>query len=421
MTAGECTPGRWADSAARLTAAGYRGAVDLFLERIAHVDMDAFFVEVERLGRPELRGKAVLVGGAGPRGVVASASYEARRRGASSGMPMIQARRLCPHAVVVPPDHAAYGQVSRRVFELLEGFTPRVEAVSVDEAFIDIGGLRLIQPDPSAVAAAIRSTLRSELGLPASVGLAASKLVAKMASRDAKPDGMLLVPAGSERAYLHAKPVRALWGVGEATYARLEELGVHTVGELATMPRSTLERRLGSALGGHLADLAAGIDDREVTTVGGARSISVERTYDADITGRERLRRELLAHADRLASRLRRAGFVAGTVQLKVRYGDFTTITRSHTFSEPVATARDLYQAALALLERTAADKRPVRLLGIGADAQVSASDPRQLDLGPRSWDDLEGVVEQVRDRYGPEAVARAGLLEETSESPGDE
>ena len=383
--------------------------------------MDAFFVEVERQRRPELRGKAVVVGGAGPRSVVASASYEARTRGVGSGMPIGQARRLCPHAVVVPPDHREYGRMSERVFEVIGGFTPAVEAVSVDEAFIDIAGLRLLHPSPVAVAEGIRSALRAELGLPASIGLATTKLVAKMASRDAKPDGVHIVPAGSEQEYLRPKKVRALWGVGEATYARLEELGIATVGDLAGFPRTTLVARLGESLGGHLWDLATGRDERSVTPAGEVRSISVEQTYDTDITDPEVLHRELLAHADRLASRLRRAGFVAATVQLKVRYDDFTTVTRSHTFQQPVSTGRDLYHAALTLLDRTAARHRPVRLLGIGTDGLVTAADPRQLDLAPRSWDDLEEVVEELRDRFGRDAVGRARLLDDPPEFPGDE
>ena len=199
---------------------GYGRGVQVFDERIAHVDMDAFFVEVERLRRPELRGRAAVVGGTGPRSVVASASYEARERAVTSGMPMARALRLCPHAFVVPPDHREYRAKSAEVFEVLEGFTPIVEPVSVDEAFIDISGLRRHHESPSAVATAIRTAIRERLGLPASVGVASTKLLAKMASRDAKPDGMLLVPAGGELPYLHAKPVRALWGVGEATFAR---------------------------------------------------------------------------------------------------------------------------------------------------------------------------------------------------------
>jgi DNA polymerase-4 len=386
--------------------------VEHFGERIAHVDMDAFFVEVERRRRPDLIGHAVVVGGAGPRGVVASASYEARARGVTSGMPMVQARRLCPHATVVPPDHSAYRERSKEVFELLGTFTPVVEAVSVDEAFLDIGGLRLLYQSPREVAADIRQKIRATLGLPASIGLASTKLLAKMASRDAKPDGVFLVAVGGELTYLHSKPVRALWGVGEATHARLEELGVSTVEDIAAFPRATLVRRLGDAVGGHLWDLASGFDPRAVEAAVSARSLSVEETYDTDLVEPDRVEREILALADRLASRLRRSGFVASTVHLKVRYEDFSTVTRSHTYEHPVSTGRDLYRTALALLSRTDASVRPVRLLGIGTDTLVAAADPRQLALEPRSWDDLEDVVERVRGRFGTSAVARARLVD---------
>jgi DNA polymerase-4 len=390
--------------------------VDAFAECIAHVDMDAFFVEVERRRRPELRGRAVVVGGAGPRSVVASASYEARSRGVHSAMPIVQARRLCPHAVVVPPDHEAYGAASAEVFAVLAEFTPRVEGVSVDEAFLDLSGLRRHYPDPAAVGHRIRAAIREQLSLPCSVGLATTKLMAKMASRDAKPDGLLLVPATEGLAYLHRKPVRALWGVGEATHARLEELGVTTVGDLAAQPRDILVRRLGPAWGGHLSDLAAGIDAREVTPGAEARSISVEETYDRDLTDLPRIHRELLAQADRLADRLHHEGYLATTVHLKVRYPDFTTLTRSHTFGEPVATARDLHRAALDLLTRTDAGAIPVRLLGIAAGGLVEASAPRQLGLEARPWDEVEKVVAEVRDRFGRSAVDRARLARPPSD-----
>ena len=399
----------------------YRREMPSFAERIAHVDMDAFFVEVERLRRPKLRGMAVLVGGTGPRSVVASASYEARSRGVTSAMPMVRALRLCPHAVVVPPDPGEYRARSAEVFAVLEEFTPVVEELSVDEAFLDIGGLRRHHESPAAVADAIRAAIRDRVGLPASVGLATTKLLAKMASRDAKPDGVLLVPAGTELPYLHAKPVRALWGVGEATHARLEELGVETIGDISAFPRVTLVRRLGDALGGHLWDLASGVDDRRVEPVGETRSISVEETYPSDLADSAEIDRELLALADRLGSRLRRAAMVASTVHLQVRYSDFTTVTRSHTFEQPIWTGRDLHRAASSLADRTAAGSRPVRLLGIGASGLTESAEPRQLALETRSWDDLEGAVEEVRDRFGRSSVARARLAPRHRRSPPED
>lgn len=374
--------------------------------------MDAFFVEVERLRRPELRGVPVVVGGAGNRGVVASASYEARRYGIHSAMPTAHARRSCPRVRVVPPDHRSYSEASRGVFTVLEGFTPTVEPLSVDEAFLEIGGLRHHYASPAEVGTALRAEIRNATGLPASVGIASVKLLAKLASEGAKPDGLLVVPAGTELDFLHPKPVRALWGVGEATYARLEELGIRTVGELSAVPPEVLERRLGGALGGLLAALARAEDEREVVPGGDAKSISVERTFEQDIVEGEVLERELLRLSDRLASRLRRAGVAARTVHLKVRFDDFVTVSRSHTEPAPVDTARRLYHIAVELLGRAGARGRPVRLLGLGGEGLAPAAEPRQLDLDPGAWEDLEGAVEEVRRRFGDASVAPARLLD---------
>jgi DNA polymerase-4 len=381
-----------------------------FAERIAHLDMDAFFVEVERLRNPALVGKPVLVGGVGNRSVVASVSYEARRRGVRSGMPMAHACRLVPHAVVVAPDHSSYREESNRVFEILEGFTPFIESVSVDEAFLDIGGLRHHFGSPEECAEAMRAAIRAKTSLPSSVGIATTRLLAKMASRDAKPDGVMLIAAGSELDYLHPQPVRSLWGVGEATYARIEELGIVTVADLAEFPRDTLVRRLGESLGEMLWTVAH-TGEGGMTGSSQHRSISVEQTYELDLTEVSLMQKELLAHADRLSSRLRRAGFVASTLVIKVRYPDFTTVSRSHTFPAPVSTSAEIHQASLELLERTAAADRGVRLLGIGADGLVSVDEPRQLGLENATWEVLDAAVEEVRSRFGTEAVGRAGLV----------
>lgn len=380
--------------------------------------MDAFFVEVERLRRPELATRPVLVGGTGPRSVVASASYEARARGVTSGMPMGHARRLVPGATVVPADHGAYQEVSRAVFAILEGFTPLVEPVSVDEAFMDIRGLRLHYPDPAACGEAMRAAIRLRLGLPSSVGIATSKLLAKMASRDAKPNGLRLVASGQELEYLHPKPVRALWGVGEATHARLEELGVVTIGDLAGYPRHTLTRRLGESLGGLLWDLSNGIDPRRVGSEESAHSISVEETFDMDLTELSAMDRVLVGQADRLADRLRRAGFVAHTITLKVRYPDFTTVTRSHTSDRPLTTTAEVLETARLLLDRTDAAERGVRLLGVGGDGLVASDAPRQLGLEVGPWEDVDSAVEAIRTRFGTGAVGRATTIE--PRPPGD-
>ncbi len=398
---------------------GYRRVMDGFSEHIAHLDMDAFFVEVERGRRPDLIGKAVLVGGAGNRGVVASASYEARRRGVRSGMPMIQARRLVPHGVVVPPDHSAYGEASDRVFEILGGFTPSIERISVDEAFIDIGGLRLHYESPRSCAEKMRAAIRSELALPSSVGIATTRLLAKLASRDAKPDGVFVVEAGTELSYLHPKPVEALWGVGQATRARIEELGIATVGDIVTFPRDTLVRRLGEALGTMLWSIAHGGDTGTAADATTTRSISVEQTYETDLTSEDSMERELLAHADKLSSRLRRARYVASTITLKVRYPDFTTVSRSHTFAAPVSTSAEIFDIARRLLGRTAARRQGVRLLGVAGDGLVGVDQPRQLALGDSAWEEVDEAVEKIRERFGGKAVGRARLAELDDQDDG--
>jgi DNA polymerase-4 len=386
------------------------GVVAGFAEHIVHLDMDAFFVEVERLRRPELVGRPVLVGGGGERGVVASASYEARRRGARSAMPMAHARRMVPGAVVVTPDHGEYSRVSAEVFSVLDRFSPVVEPLSIDEAFVDIAGLHRHHDSPAGCADAMRSAIRREVGLPSSAGIATTKFLAKMASREAKPDGLFVVAAGAELDFLHPQPVRALWGVGAATHARIEELGLETIGDLAAFPRDTLVRRLGEAIGGALWDLAHGRDDRAVGDSTGTRSISVEQTYERDLDRSEDIERELLAHADRLAGRLRRSGLLAGSIHLKVRYPDFTTVTRSHTFAEPVASSAVLYEEALRLLARTEAGVRGVRLLGLGGDHLVDADAPRQLGLDSGPWEAVDETVEAIRERFGSGAVGRARL-----------
>jgi DNA polymerase-4 len=325
-------------------------------------------------------------------------------------MPTSHAQRLCPGGRFLAPDHRAYSAASEEVFAVFAGFTPLVEPVSVDEAFLEIGGLRLSYPSAEAVGCALRAEVRARTGLPASVGLAANKLMAKLASRAAKPDGLVLVPAGGETAFLHPLPVRALWGVGEATHARLEELGVRTVGDLAALPGDLLERRFGRALGGHLGDLAAGRDDRPVEPGGPVKSVSVEETFATDLGERSRWEEELLRLADRLAGRLRAAGVAARTVSLKVRFADFTTLTRSQTLSGAVDTAHDLYHAALDLLDRAAPGRRKVRLLGLAGENLEEAAGPRQLQLEPHRWGELEAAVGKIRERFGRQAVRRARL-----------
>jgi DNA polymerase IV len=392
-----------------------------FAERFLHVDMDAFFVEVERRRDPSLIGKPVVVGGLGRRGVVASASYEARARGVHSAMPIGQARRLCPHGVFVPPSHSVYGEASAEVFDVFHRFTPLVEGLSVDEAFLDIAGLRLHYGSPMAVAVDLRKTIKDTLGLPASVGISAVKFISKLASEDAKPDGMLLVAAGDELAYLHPMPVRRLWGVGAATHATLEALGIETVGDLAAVAEGALAKRVGPSMAAHLARLAGADDPRGVDPDGRAKSVSVEETYEVDLIDEAEINNALLRLCDRLASRLHRSGYAGQIVTLKIRFADFTTFTRSETVREEMAATTAIWDEARRLLGRVDASERGVRLLGIGVSGLVTASAPRQLALDDRARDTAADVVEEVRDRFGEDAVVRASLIGQNRNKPRDE
>ncbi len=373
--------------------------------------MDAFFVEVERLENPALLGKPVAVGGGGKRGVIASASYEARKLGVHSAQPTAIAVRLCPDLIVVTPDHDRYGAVSEQVFDIFRSFTPYVEGLSLDEAFLDVLGLRFHFESPVAVGQEIRARIKSELGLPASVGVAATKFMAKLASASAKPDGCLHIPRTEQLVFLHTLPVGSLWGVGPATLAGLQRLGVETVGDLAELPETAVTSALGPANGRHLLALAQGIDDRLVEPDLETKSVSVEETYEVDLEGRDLVETALLVHAQQLASRLRRSGLAARTITVKVRYQDFTTITRSLTGEAALDSARDLYRVGHGLLEQVDLD-RPVRLLGLGGSTLEDGSQPRQLTLdATEDWDRLANAVSGVRDRFGVHAVEPARLL----------
>lgn len=403
--------------------AGYRRDVTEpgFSEPIIHIDMDAFFVEVERRRDPKLIGAPVAVGGLGPRSVVASASYEARAHGVASAMPMSRARRFCPALVVVPPDHAEYQRVSHEVFDILGRFTPQVERLSIDEAFLDVSGLRLHYPSPVEVANRIRTAIREELDLPSSAGIAPNKFLAKLASGQAKPDGICIVPSDGIQQFLSPLPVRKMWGVGQATYAELERLGVATIGDLAAIPPATLERRVGPTLAHHLHQLAQGLDSRPVVEPGEAKSISVEETYSIDLAGYAALEAEFLRHTERVADRVRRAGLVGRTVTVKIRFGDFSTITRSKTLESATNVGRDIYRTSVQLLQAANISDQPVRLLGVGLSALEPAGAPSQLATDrPAVWDELADAVTEVKDRFGRDAVKPARLTEKPGSDPAD-
>ena len=389
-----------------------------FAEPILHVDMDAFFVEVERRRNPELVGRAVAVGGSGRRGVVASASYEARRHGVRSAMPVAQARRLCRRLVMVPADHALYGKASREVFEVFLSFTPLVEKLSVDEAFLDVSGLRNHYREVTEVGESLREEIRRQLGLPASVGIAANKTLAKLASQDAKPDGLLKIRAEDGLNFLHSLPVRRLWGVGEAMARRLHRLGIRTVGELAQVPAEHLLPVVGKASAEHLSNLAAGIDQRSIVTDPVGVSLSVENTFEHDLYDRSQVEVKLREQAERLAGRLQDSEAWGSTITLKMRFSDFSTITRSHTRHTPTRLAIDIYREVMELVERVGPAGKGIRLLGISVSGLSRGKAFPQLELdGTNRWEDLEDEIFRLRRRFGFEAVLPARISRMTKKS----
>ncbi|HUH08680.1 MAG TPA: DNA polymerase IV [Egibacteraceae bacterium] len=390
-------------------------------EPILHVDMDAFYASVAALRDPSLAGKPVAVGGAGGRGVVASASYEARAHGVTSAMPMSRARRLCPKLVVVAPDFSAYQRVSEALMTLLRSVTPLVEPLSLDEAFLDVGGSVRLFGSPAVIGEELRRRIRRQLGLPASVGVAANKFLAKLCSGKAKPDGLLHLPAGAELEFLHPLDIRDLWGVGQQTAARLQSAGMATVGDVLAAPLAALRKLVGDASAQQLSQLARGIDVRRVTPYDSAKAMSAEETFERDVRDSAVLRRELLRLAERVAPRLRRAGVAGRTVTVKVRRADFTTVTRSRTLATPVDQANHLHDIAIDLLAAAGADQAPVRLIGLAASGLVAAEAARQLSIGDDDrWRLLEHTADEARERFGDSAMRRAALLGDGPPGSGD-
>lgn len=392
---------------------------------ILHLDMDAFFVAVEVLDAPQLRGLPVVVGGLGNRGVVAASSYEARAWGVHSAMPMALARQRCPQAIFLPGRHHRYHEVSTRVHQILVEMSPLVEGIALDEAFLDVRDVRRLHGDAPTIARSLRRRIADELGLKCSVGVAPRKLTAKLASEAAKPrasregttpgPGVVVVTEETEIAFLHAHPVGALWGVGPATRRRLDALGVRTVGDLAQLPEDTLVRALGAAAGRHLHALAWARDFRPVMPRSQASSIGHEETYPRDLHDRRDLDRELLRLADAVAYRVRRAGLKGRTVQLKVRFGDFRTVTRSVTLDEFPADGLTLARTVRTLLDGVQI-VAGIRLLGVSVSQLVdgSGATSRQLSLGedPAPGADATEVIDLIRDRFGADAIVPAALAQ---------
>jgi DNA polymerase-4 len=390
------------------------------LASIIHVDMDAFFVSVELLDQPELRGKPVVVGGDGERGVVAAASYEARSFGIHSAMSSVQARRLCPHAIFLRGRYERYSEVSANVMAIFRDVTPLVEPLSLDEAFLDVSGaLRLLGEAP-IIASALRQRVLDEQGLTCSVGVASTKFVAKLATEAAKPkasekgpqfgSGVFVVQPEETLEFLRPLPVESLWGVGPATLAKLHRIGVLTIADLADLPEENVVAVLGRSQGRHLHSLANGHDERSVEPDRAMKSIGHEETFARDHHLRSTLDRELVQFADAVASRLRAQGLVARTIQLKVRFGDFTTITRSTTVNVSVDDSRSILEAGRRLLELVD-PAQGVRLLGLSVSG-LSSDSSKQLTFdeatGVPGWQEADRTIDEIRARFGDDAIGPA-------------
>lgn len=391
-----------------------------------HVDMDAFYASVEIKRQPELRGRPVVVGG-GHRGVVAAASYEARRYGVRSAMSMSHALRLCPRAVVLPPDRPAYQEASAQVMAILRDVTPLVEPLSLDEAFLDVSCAVRLYGRPGAIAATIRRRVCEQLQLTCSVGIAPTKFVAKLASARCKPDGMLVVPAGQVLDFLHPLPVTALWGVGARTAEPLHRLGIRTVGDLAATPLDTLRRAVGVASAEHLSALAGGLDPRTVQPHEVEKSISADRTLDVDLTAESDVCRELLRLSEVVGNRVRKRGFAAHTVGIKIRYADFRTVTRVRTLTSWTNSPGEIYETAADLYRGLGLDRPRIRLVGVKCEnLREAGAIPEQLtldlaaggDAGAPSTDRTRAdrAIDAARARFGPAALRPGTLLA----SPGD-
>ncbi|MBI5577225.1 MAG: DNA polymerase IV [Deltaproteobacteria bacterium] len=408
------------------------------MRRIIHLDLDAFYASVETLDDPSLKGKPVIVGGSERRGVVCAASYEARKFGVHSAQPTATARRLCPQGIFLSLRMERYKEFSGMVFDVYRRFTPLVEALSIDEAFLDVTDSVRLFGTPVEIAGKIRSSVREETGLTVSAGVASNKLLAKIASDMNKPDGLTVVPSGKEKAFLAPLPVEKLWGVGKVTGEAFHRMGVRTIGELSRIPRETLARKFGMH-GAQLHLLAQGIDDREVEPEVEAKSVGHEETYPEDLVDIGSIENELFSLATRVASRLRRHEAKGKTITLKVKYCDFTLVTRSVTRDRATDDGAEIYRSVLPLLGKTEAGKRPVRLLGIslsrlsGDEENRSGGKHEQLTLfgGPQGGRDgssrqesappqpssekkekLNRAVDRIREKFGDKGIRPAKLLD---------
>jgi DNA polymerase-4 len=385
---------------------------------ILHIDMDAFFALVEVRENPSLAGKQVIVGYDGNRGVVLSATYEARKLGVHSAMPMSRALRLAPNAIVVEPDHEKYSEVSENIMAIFESVTPLVQPLSVDEAFLDISGAKKLMGTPSQIGEVIRARVSDEQGITCSVGVASTMFVAKLATNFAKPDGLHVVPADQVIEFLHPLPIGALWGVGEKTGEQLARLGLINVSDIANTPVKTLARVIGQAAAEHLYELSWGRDPRVVTPNQAEKSIGAERTFEADIDDPEEILAQILDLSNKVAKRLRAANYFSRTITIKVRFADFTSVTRSKSLPSSTDLATDIYATSKSLFEAMHLQRARIRLVGVRATGLVPTSESSvQLEFSNRDsgWREAEEAMDQVSLKFGNSAVKPARLIKPES------
>ena len=383
---------------------------------ILHVDMDAFYASVAELDNPQYKGKALVVG-AGVRGVVLSANYEARKFGIRAAMPVGRAKRMAPHAIFIAPEHHRYAEISERVMTIFNSFTPLVEPISLDEAFLDVTGSQKLFGDGREIATKIREQVEQEEGITCSVGIAQSKFIAKLASQHCKPNGMLEIKSDRILEFLHPLPVRALWGVGPKTAESLDRLGLHTVADIANTPRSTLIRALGDATGESLYELAWGRDYRDVIPDEPEKSIGNEETFSRDIDNPEEILAELLRMSEKATARLRERGLFAKTITMKIKFADFTTLSRAKTLPIGIDSTQETYEIVKKLYLALRNEGARIRLVGVSLSNLLEEA-PVQLELGARDrgWRDADTAIDKAKARFGRGSVRPGRLISGNSE-----
>lgn len=388
------------------------------LATILHVDMDAFYASVAEKDNPKLKGKAVVVG-AGRRGVVSAANYEARKFGIRAAMPVYKAKALAPHAIFISPDMARYEEVSRSVMSIFHDITPLVEPISLDEAFLDVTGARRLLGDGQTIAKLIRARVEQKEGITCSVGIAHNKFIAKIASNQCKPNGLLEIDPERVLEFLHPLAAKEIWGVGPKTNEQLAKMGLQTVGDIANTPRSTLIRVLGQASGGSLYELAWGRDYRDVEIEHIEKSISSSETFDQDLDSQEEILKEFLRLTERSVERMREKGFAAGTISIKVRFTDFKTISRSKTVDLPKTGTQEIFEVVKNLYLALNLENVLIRLVGVSLDSLVEDEEINQMVLGQRTsgWQQADKAVDRIKNKFGSASLRPARLVEDHEEN----